>query len=251
MNANEISKARKRVGINQSSYIPWRGYFDFINSCDLFLIFDDVQYTNRDWRNRNRIKTPNGSQWLTVPVAHSRTDGTLVMNANIVYNTDWIADHEKWITISLGKTLHFDEFFPEFRNILRQNFETISQLNVALIEWVCRTLEIRTPLQQSHLYAAEGKRGGRILDLLIKTEATEYLSGPSARAYLEPEQFRKLGIDLYFKSYDYLEYPQTHLPYDPAVTILDLLCTVGQKAARPLILSETPDEPAVQGAGIL
>lgn len=231
----------KMVSLLQSNYIPWRGYFDIIRESDLLIIYDDVQYTKGDWRNRNRVKTEQGTIWMTVPVQYSFAQCAPIMETKISYESDWIAAHSKLLHRSLGAAPYFDEIFPRFCKILGEKHETISQLNVELLKWIMGLLEIKTPVRHSHEYDPQGRAGERVMDVLKKSGATSYLSGPNAKAYLTSEPFLREGIELYFKSYQYREYEQTHLPYDPAVTILDLLCNVGIQRARGLIVSEIPN----------
>ena len=122
-----------KVGIIQSNYIPWRGYFDFIDDVDLFIFFDDVQYTRHDWRNRNRIKNANGVIWLTAPVLFSLDKPVLIKDAKIDYGKDWIKKHIETIKHSYSKAPFFRNYFDEFCEILHRRYETISQLKIVFL----------------------------------------------------------------------------------------------------------------------
>jgi len=216
-----------KVGIIQSNYIPWRGYFDFIDDVDLFIFLDDVQYTRRDWRTRNKVKTPNGLQWLIVPVQHDRRTQR-ICDTPIDYSQPWQRRHVNTIKINYHKApyyhLHADEFFA----IIEQRFGTISDLNISLIKWCMSKLSIDTPLRMSSEFSPVGSKTDRLIDILKKVKTNAYLSGPKAKDYLEPEKFIAAGIQLEYKSYQYRDYPQLWGAFEPAVTVLDLLFNCGE-----------------------
>ena len=216
----------------QSSYIPWRGYFDFIDDCDLFLYYDDVQYTHRSWRNRNRVKTDRGAIWLTVPVAHDQ--GTLIEQACIDYSTRWIDKHVRTLTLAYQKAPHFAAYAPAFFDILHDRAETISQLNVRACQWIMAQLGIRTSTRMSRETGIGGNKIERPLRIAQHLGASHYLVGPTARPYTDVERFRAAGVALEFKVYDYPEYPQLHGPFEPSVSVLDLLFNCGPEARRYL-----------------
>jgi hypothetical protein len=216
-----------RVGIIQSDYIPWRGYYDFIDDVDLFVCYDDVQYTRRDWRSRNRIKTPDGLQWLIVPVRHyKRTQ--LICETPIDYTQPWQRKHINALKANYRSAPFYHLNADEFFSIISRRFETISQLNISLIRWTMSKLSIDTPLRMSSQFNPVGRKTDRLIDILKKVDATTYLSGPKAKDYLEPEKFAVAGIQLEYKSYQYREYPQLWGAFEPAVSILDLLFNCGE-----------------------
>jgi hypothetical protein len=231
------------VGVIQSNYIPWVGYFDFIDSVDLFVFHDDVQYTKGDWRNRNKIKTPAGLVWITVPV-HYRHTGQLIMETEICYDRDWVSEHIGAITASYRTAPFFpivkDEFFP----LLKKRFRTITELNVATCRWVMDALSIRTPLRMSHELELQGAKTVRLINMLKKVGGTEYVSGPAGRQYLDEAAFREANISLEYKSYDYRPYPQLWGGFEAAVTALDLIANTGPDA-RAYLHSQTQNELVV------
>jgi hypothetical protein len=227
-----------KVGIIQSNFLPWRGYFDFIDQVDLFIIHDDLQYTKGDWRNRNKIKTPQGLNWITVPVRYKHTS-QLIDETPIDYSAPWEQRILNRIQASYAKAPYFDRYFPEVSALLKEPAQTISELNVRLIRWVCSHLDIRTPIVFSREYKPAGTKTDRLIGILKKVRATTYLSGPAARAYLIPEMFEAEGIKLEYKTYDYTEYPQLYPPYDPYVTILDFMFMTGEKAVS--FMAQTKD----------
>jgi hypothetical protein len=233
-----------KVGIIQSNYIPWRGYFDFIDDVDLFIFYDDVQYTKNDWRNRNKIKTSNGLIWLTVPVLFKLTEGTLIQDAKIDYRTDWIRKHMDSIRFSYCKSGFYKSYSEEFFELLNRRFETISELNVNICRWVMEKLDIATELKMSSEFHAVGSKTDRLIDIIKKAGATSYLSGPAAKNYLEVEKFKEAGIGLEYKTYEYLEYPQLHGKFEPSISMLDLLFNCG-KDSRKYLKSIKPNEKVI------
>jgi hypothetical protein len=231
-----------RVGIIQSNFVPWRGYFDFIDSVDLFVFYDDVQYTKNDWRNRNRILSPNGLRWLTVPV-HHQSLGMTIDEVPIDYGQDWVASHLGQLETCYRSAPFFHSYVNDFADIVKRMYPSISELNVALCHWVMQALSIRTPTLMSRQLCVKGKKTERLLDVLRSVGGTTYLSGPSAASYLDLWQFEREGIAVEFKSYDYAPYPQVQQGFQGEVTILDLLFNVGPKA-RDFLKSTSPNYPA-------
>jgi hypothetical protein len=228
-----------KVGVIQSSFIPWRGYFDFIASVDVFVFLDDTQYSKNSWRNRNQIKTPGGLQWLTVPVRQERLE-QLISETRIDYSVPWLRKHLGVWQANYARTPYFDVIMEILSGLNGDKEETISQLNVRLTRRICEYLQIDTPMMLSSELALAGSKTDRLIDLLKKLNATAYLSGPSADAYLDKEAFRRHGIGLEYKSYDYEPYPQLWGPFEGAVTVLDLIANCGPQA-RNLIRNKSPD----------
>lgn len=220
-----------KVGTIQSNFLPWRGYFDFIREVDLFIIHDDIQYTKGDWRNRNKIKTPRGTEWITVPVNYRQTH-QLIEDTTIENSKPWARTMLSRIQNSYQKAPHFEPYFSELSSLLLEPAATISDLNLRLIKWVCSHLGIRTPITFSREYHPQGAKTERLIGVLKQVEATIYLSGPTAQAYLEPELFEQAGIRLEYKVYDYPEYEQLYLPFEPAVSVIDLLFMMGKDSKK-------------------
>jgi hypothetical protein len=224
----------KRVAILQSCYIPWKGYFDLINSVDEFVLYDEVQYTRQDWRNRNRIKTEKGTRWLTIPVTvndlyHQRLDETEVADPS------WATRHWDTLRQAYRRAPHFRTYAAEIESSYRAcaGVRRLSLVNRTLLEALCEILEIGTKLTSSTEYRAEGSRTERVVSLCEQTGASLYLSGPSGQNYLEDSLFEQAGIELRYFDYDgYPEYPQLHPPFEHNVTILDLLFNAGPDAPR-------------------
>lgn len=214
-----------KVGMIQSNYLPWRGYFDFVDDVDLFIFYDDVQYTHRDWRNRNKIKTNNGTNWITVPVIHN--SNTLINNAMIDYSQNWVDKHIKTISFAYSKAEYFSYYSDQLFELLSNKYKTISELNITLIKWIMSVLNIKTELRMSDEFGIDGDKYNRPLKILKKIGATKYLSGPAAKDYTDEEEFKRNGIILEYKSYDYPEYPQLWGGFEKNVSVIDLIFNCG------------------------
>ncbi len=221
----------KKVAIIQSNYIPWKGYFDIINDVDHFIFYDDVQYTKNDWRNRNKIKYPAGTLWLTIPTG---TELNRLICEVAIADTHWARKHFKTLKQYYSRSPHF-RLYEEWLEYVYMDREckNLSELNQYMTSYIAKNfLGITTEFADSRKYQAEGKRLGRLIDLLTKVEADLYVSGPAARSYIDSEMFRQAGIELVFKDYSgYAEYPQLYPPFVHDVSVLDLLFNCGPDAS--------------------
>jgi hypothetical protein len=235
--ASDVRETRRKVvAIVQSNYIPWKGYFDLIASADELILFDDMQYTRRDWRNRNKIKTPQGPQWLTIPVQvkgmyHQRIDATRVADK------DWASRHWQSIQHSYARAPHFARYKALFEELyLGQDEAFLSRINYHFLTAICSLLGIPARITWSTDYESSEGKTERLVHLCRQAGATHYLSGPSARDYIDAELFRQAGIVLCFSKYSgYPEYPQLYPPFDHAVSVIDLLFNTGPEAPRYLL----------------
>lgn len=216
----------KRVAIIQSNYIPWKGYFDIIASVDNFVLYDTVQFTKNDWRNRNKIKTPQGVQWLTVPVGQSINRRICDV---VLSDSHWQVRHWKTLESNYRRALHFLEIAQLISPVYLQRYHgTLSSLNRELIFLVCEYLGIETKIINSSDFELQGGQNERLLNICFQLGATEYISGPSAKGYLNEQIFNKNGIKVRWFDYSkYPEYPQLWGEFIHEVTILDLLFNCG------------------------
>ncbi|WP_454764702.1 WbqC family protein [Cupriavidus campinensis] len=224
----------KKVAILQSNYIPWKGYFDMIASVDEFILYDDMQYTRRDWRNRNQIKTPQGVQWLTIPVQVKGRYEQTIRETEIEASSGWASAHWKTLEQNYKRAAHFDEIAAWLRPIyLDRECRYLSQMNRTLIEAICGYLGISTRITNSWDYQLVEGKTERLADLCAQAGATEYVSGPSAKGYIDETVFAARHIELSWFDYaGYPEYPQLWGEFTHAVTILDLLFNCGQSARQ-------------------
>jgi hypothetical protein len=219
--------------ILQPSYIPWRGYFHQIALADVFIFYDDVQYDKHGWRNRNRIKTHQGTQWLTIPV-HSAgilDENVPINQVQIDWRHPWNRKHWQTLRQSYGKAPFYDLYAEWLESQYKKRAIFLSDFTMELtIEMACLLGIQDTRFVRSSSYRVEGVKTDRLLDLLGQVGATHYITGPSARDYLEEDKFMAHGIQLSYIQYDYSEYPQLYPPYDPQVSILDLMLMTGPEA---------------------
>ncbi|MEJ5202730.1 MAG: WbqC family protein [Anaerolineales bacterium] len=224
--------------ILQPSYIPWRGYFHQIAKADVFVFYDDVQYDRRGWRNRNRIKTPQGVRWLTIPV-HSKgyqIAHTPINQIRIAWERPWNAEHWKTIKFSYSKAPFFSQYAPLLEQFYQRHDEYLADFCIDFTITLAKELGItETRFIRSSELKVSGVKTDRLLNILRLLNATHYITGPAAQNYLEEEKFHQAGISLEYMHYDYPKYPQLYPPYEPQVSILDLLFMTGQNALDYII----------------
>jgi hypothetical protein len=220
----------KKVAIIQSNYIPWKGYFDIINMVDEFIIYDEVQFTKNDWRNRNQIKTPHGKLWISIPVRQTRLHQKI--SEIVVADSIWRGKHWKTICQYYSKAKCFDVYAPMLEELYMGSEEIyLSKINYHFIRTINSILGIKTRISFDREYELYGSRTERILHLCQKVGASEYFSGPSARDYIEKEVLDKGGIKLtYFDYSGYPEYSQLFPPFDHAVSVIDLILNEGPES---------------------
>jgi hypothetical protein len=223
----------KKIAVLQSNYIPWKGYFDMIAAVDEFILYDAMQYTRRDWRNRNQIKTPLGTQWLTVPVLVKGKYYQKIRDTEINGN-DWGVLHWKALLQNYRRAPHFSEIAAWLEPFyLGQHFSHISHLNRCLIEAICDYLSIKTVITSSSDYTLIDGKSKRIADLCIQAGGSVYISGPAAKHYIDETDFSDQGIELRWFDYEgYQPYPQLWGAFTHGVTILDLMFNCGKDSHR-------------------
>lgn len=221
----------KRVAISQSNYIPWKGYFDLIASVDVFVLYDDMQYTKRDWRNRNKIQTANGTQWLTIPV-DVKGKYYQKINETLVADQTWRRKHWAAISQNYSKAPYFSDYEKVFKKIYLESDEIyISKINYDFLTIICDILDISTQLVFSEYFNLVDGKSERLLGICKDLNADVYISGPAAKDYLDEALFANEGIAVEWMEYEnYPEYHQQHSPFEHYVTILDLIFNEGPNA---------------------
>jgi len=220
----------KKVAILQSNYIPWKGYFDMIAAVDEFIVYDDMQYTKNDWRNRNRIKTAQGLHWLTVPVKMKGRFGQSIREAELDGHA-WRSAHWRILSINYRKAKCFSEVAEWLGPLYQCEYQTVTELNLVFIAAICKFLDIGTKISCSWNYRLDHGKTERLVSLCQQAGATQYISGPAAKNYIEPSCFSEAGIALSWFDYDgYPQYPQLWGDFEHGVSILDLLFNCGQDA---------------------
>jgi hypothetical protein len=223
----------KKVAIVQSNYIPWKGYFDLINLVDEFILFDDMQYTRRDWRNRNLIKTPAGPKWLTIPVAVKGSFFQKIRDTT-VSDGRWARKHWESIVHNYSKASHFGLYREVFESLyLGCEEKFLSRINYLFISAICKILGIKTTFSWSENYTLTEGKSERLVSLCKQAGATTYISGPAARGYLDEALFESENIELRYMDYcSYPEYRQLFPPFEHRVSIIDLIFNEGPDAPK-------------------
>ena len=222
----------KKIAILQSNYIPWKGYFDMINMVDEFILYDEVQYTKNDWRNRNKIKTSQGVQWLTIPVRREN----LEQKIEDIKITDkkWNVKHWRSLTQNYSKAKYFKEYKDIFEELyLNSNEEHLSQINYKFIVVICKILDIKTKIRHSTEFNLIDGQTERLLGICKDCNTDVYISGPAAKDYFDEALAKKENIKVEWMNYsNYPEYQQVFEPFEHGVTILDLIFNEGENATK-------------------
>lgn len=226
----------RKVVITQSNYIPWKGYFNNILQADVVVMYDDMQYTRRDWRNRNYIKTEQGLKWLTIPV-EVKGKYFQKINETKISEPGWNLNHLQQIKQHYAKAAFFKEFFPWIEELYKNaTSEYLSEVNLHFLKAICDLLEIKTEFRDSREFVLKEEKTERLVSICRELNATEYLTGPAAKAYMDESLFEKENIKVrYFDYSGYAEYPQLFAPFEHGVSILDVILNCGSKSRDYII----------------
>ena len=222
----------KKIAILQSNYIPWKGYFDLINMVDEFVLYDTAQYTKNDWRNRNIIKTAQGSQWLTIPCKVESI--AQLISETMASDPRWRIKHWRTISQNYSKAPYFKEYKDIFEAFyLATTEQSLSLINYELIKIISGILGIKTKISWSNEYDLIEGQTEKLLNICQQTGADAYLSGPAAQGYFDEDLAERLGIKVEWIDYSgYPEYCQLHAPFEHGVSILDLIFNEGPNATK-------------------
>lgn len=216
---------------HQPNYLPWLGYFDKMRKCDIFVIEDTVQFEYHGYTNRNRIKTREGTRWLTVPVkATARRQP--INQVEIANDSDrkWRRRHWGTLEANYGKAPHWSEYKNFFGDVYMRNWEKLMDLNMHLIRGMMKLLEIDRKLVMASSLGAKGKKSQLIMEQCKALGADTYLSGAGGKEYINPKEFEDVGVEVIFQDFKYPVYNQLHGEYFPNLSTVDyLLCTAGKE----------------------
>jgi hypothetical protein len=241
-----------KIAISQPTYLPWMGYFDMVDQVDVFVLLDDVQFEKRSWQQRNRIKTPSGLQWLTVPVI-SRGRRNQLINEVEIETPQFSRDHCRAVEHNYRRAQFFGDYFEQFSSQLICSEGTrLADLNIRLIEWFMKALGIGTRLVVSSTLRQSGKRTELLANLCESQRANLYVSPLGSSVYLLKDKAVLLekGIDVVFQHYEHPEYKQLFPPFHPYASALDLIFNEGRRSIEilrsgrrtPFLLSEIPQQ---------
>jgi hypothetical protein len=216
------------VSIHQPNFLPWLGFFDKVYRADMFILLDNVQFEKNGWQNRNRIKGPDGPQWLTVPVYH-RFPQT-IPEVQIDNRTDWRRKHWQAIVSNYGKAPYFNRYGPLFEAAYRRPWDRLLDINLHLLRLVFEILDLRTPCALASEYPVDGASSERLAALCRAVGGDAYLAGAGGHAYLDPAPFEASGIRVEFQSYHHPVYPQRFGPFASHLSVIDLVMHCGDRS---------------------
>jgi hypothetical protein len=232
------------VVIEQPNYIPWLGYFDLVAQADVWVWYDDVQYTRRDWRNRNRIAAGGEPSWLTVPVKSRGRYTQRICDVEVDYEQPWTRRHLAAVRHCYGRAPHFTLVYELMRTALEAGHQRLAELTIMLNEAIFGCLGLSPQLRRSSSLGELGGRQERLIAICRRLGGTTYLSGPAARAYIEPQGFVEAGLALRYIAYDYAPYDRGGLPFVPQLSILDPLAWLGPAGTAELLATHRRSEPS-------
>lgn len=221
-----------RVSIRQPGYLPHMGFFKKIQSCDKFVFLDDAQYERSDWDNRNKIRTFDGSMWLTIPVYNKF--GQKLNEVKISYETDWQNKHRKSIELNYRKAPYFEKYWKEIDKILETKWERLIDLNFALIDYIMTQFDITAETILSSTMGIGTVSSQRLLDICKKLQATTYISGEMGKDYLDETIFDNNKIKVIYENFQHPVYNQIHGEFIPNMSIIDLLFNEGNDSKNIL-----------------
>jgi len=237
-----------KVAIAQPTYLPWLGYFDLLDQVDTFVLLDTVQFEKQSWQQRNRIKTPTGLQWLTVPVVFRGRLGQHILDVEI-REPDFWRDHLRAIELNYRRAPFFDKYYPSLNELMRSTSSglRLADLTVGLLRWLAKMLGIATPVVRSSELTVSGKRTQLLAEVCSLLGASTYISPLGSADYLLNELpiLTERGVDVVFQHYEHPAYRQLFPPFEAHASVLDVLFNEGENSL-PIIRSgrRSPFSPA-------
>ena len=228
-----------RVTILQPSYLPWLGFFEQMSRADKFVLLDDVQYTRRDWRNRNRIRVKESWVWLTVPVQQKRRFSQSLLETRIDNSVSWRRKHLETLRQHYCKAPFFEKYFPRCQQVYEKDWTFLFDLCLETINLIKEEMGIETPFLRSSEMKPSGEKTQRLVSICRELGATHYLSGESGSNYIAEEDFSSQGIALEYQNYEHPVYPQRYTGFVPHLSAIDLLFNCGEQSLGILKQDET------------
>ncbi|NQU59147.1 MAG: WbqC family protein [Rhodospirillales bacterium] len=213
---------------HQPVYLPWLGLFHKIALADRFISFNQVQYQAKDWNNRNKIKTPQGPIWMTVPVLRKGRLEKSYQDIEINNSINWGRKHWQAMRLNYAKAPFFGKYADYFEDIYAREWRTLMELNETMLQWFVDTLGIDIKIESAGDFDFQGTKGDLVADMCRKTGATTYIFGVQGRDYADIAAFESAGVKLYFQDYTHPEYPQLSETFEPYMSIVDLLFNCGE-----------------------
>jgi WbqC-like protein family len=227
--------SRRVVVVLQPSYLPWLGYFAQMHRSDVFVLYDDVQYDKHSWRNRNRIKTAQGMQWLTVPVRTKGCSYPTIREVEIDNATDWRRKHLLTLRQSYARAAYFDETMGVLQPLYERDWTRLLDLNVAFLSALAEVLGLRREICFASELDVPGDRVQRLIDICKRLAANCFYEGAAGRDYIDDALFRAAGVDIEYQDYQHPVYPQLHGEFVPHLSVVDLLFNCGPRSLEILV----------------
>ena len=221
------------VAVHQPQYLPWLGYFEKIARADRFVLLDIVQYKKNEFQNRNKIKTGQGWQWLTVPVGYKFP--MTIAEVPINNNVNWRNKHMQALISNYTKTPFFNDYRAQFESLFQQDWEKLTDINRATVELIANALGITTPIDDPTDWPLSDDPTGRLVDICKHLKADTYLAGAGGHDYMDMDQFEKAGIRVEFQTFEHPTYPQNFGDFEPYMSAIDLLFNCGEKSLDILL----------------
>lgn len=228
-----------KLVVLQPGYLPWLGFFDQLNRSDIFIYYDDVQFDKHGWRNRNRIKSPQGILWLSVPVLTKGIEDKQIKDIQIDNRSNWNVKQLKTISMCYSKAAHFKSYFPELEELLSKTWDNICELDIALVELISKWLKLERKIYRSSELGIYGSKSERLLNFCKHFGADNYLSGDSAQDYLDVDLFKKSNINVIWQNYEHPYYNQLYGEFIPYLSIIDLVFNMGEESRNILKINST------------
>ena len=220
------------IAIHQPQYLPWLGYLDKIDKADVFVILDNVQFKKNEWQNRNRIKTAQGCQWITVPVLYRFPEK--INEVRINNKANWSRKHLQAFITNYSKSPCYDDYISFFEDIFSRNWECLVDINVEIIKFLINALELKTRLvMASDLELREGSTE-RLIDICKALDSNKYLAGKDGNKYMNLELFDREGIEVIFQDFKHPVYNQLFGDFEPYMSAIDLLFNCGDDSLEIL-----------------
>jgi len=220
-----------KIGILQPSYLPWLGYFEQLEQSDVFVLYDDVQYDRGGWRNRNRIKTANGAQWLTVPVLLKFEEHPLNREVRIDNSSPWKRKHLQAVRQNYAKAPFYQDSIPLFEEAYSRDWEYLIDLNAFFIHGLAGCLGLgEKKIVRSSTLNIQGDRIGRLIAICRLFKADIFYEGAAGKNYMDEKAFADQGIKVEFQDYQHPVYRQLYGDFIPYLSVVDLIFNHGRES---------------------
>jgi WbqC-like protein family len=231
----------RTVVISQPTYLPWTGYFRIMKEADVYVFLDNVQFEQRSWQSRNRIKSVKEFSWLTIPTHH--TSQSRICDVEIDNSKEWMRQHFTAIKTSYGKALYFGDYYPFFKSVYETDWTKLALLNIYLIKYFAKQLGLSPIFVKASKLSMEGKRTNLLLDICKMFGADRYVSSIGAKNYMEEDGaksiFEKEGIAVEFLEVNLPKYPQLFGEFVPELSVVDLVFNCGPDSSKILFGENT------------